>query len=79
MISRRALLAQAAGGLALRGAEQKPNIVLIVADDLGYGDLSSFGATDLRTPHIDSIASRGVRFTNFYANSRCVRPRAPRC
>ena len=51
-----------------------PNIVLIMADDLGYGDLSSFAATDLKTPHVDSIATRGVRFTNYYANSTVCSP-----
>jgi N-acetylgalactosamine-6-sulfatase len=47
----------------------KPNIVLILADDLGYGDLSSYGCPDIRTPNIDSIGARGVRFTRFYDNA----------
>jgi arylsulfatase A-like enzyme len=51
-----------------------PNIVFILADDLGYGDLSCFGATDLRTPHIDSLIGAGIRFTNFYANSSVCSP-----
>lgn len=51
-----------------------PNIVFILADDLGYGDLSSFGATDLRTPHIDSLIGAGIRFTHFYANSSVCSP-----
>jgi N-acetylgalactosamine-6-sulfatase len=46
-----------------------PNIVIILADDLGSGDLSSYGAPDIRTPHIDSLGQHGVRFTNFYANA----------
>lgn len=74
MISRRNLIAQTAGALALRAAEQKPNILLVLADDLGFGDLSSFGAADLGTPNIDSIVQRGVRFTNFYANSPVCSP-----
>ncbi|MDG2389915.1 MAG: sulfatase-like hydrolase/transferase [Planctomycetaceae bacterium] len=45
-----------------------PDIVLIVADNLGYGDLSCYGCPDIKTPHIDSIAEEGVRFTNFYSN-----------
>jgi N-acetylgalactosamine-6-sulfatase len=45
----------------------KPNIVFIVADDMGYADVSSFGAPDLETPHIDKLASEGIRFTNVYA------------
>lgn len=51
-----------------------PNVLLILADDLGYGDLSAFGATDLRTPHVDSLLRAGVRFTNFYANSPVCSP-----
>lgn len=49
----------------------RPNIVLILVDDLGYGDLSSYGATDLESPAIDRLGERGMRFTQFYANS-CV-------
>jgi arylsulfatase A-like enzyme len=60
------------GGIA--HAERLPNIVFIMADDLGYGDLSSYGAADVRAPHIDSIAARGVRFTNYYANSTVCSP-----
>jgi len=51
-----------------------PNIVLILADDLGYGDLSCYGAKDLRAAHIDSLAKNGVRFTNFYANCPVCSP-----
>lgn len=54
--------------LAAAGLPVPPNIVLIVADDLGYGDLSSYGATDIRTPNIDRIGQRGVRFTHCYSN-----------
>ncbi|RRB06877.1 sulfatase-like hydrolase/transferase [Larkinella rosea] len=52
----------------------KPNIVFIIADDLGWGDLSSYGATDLKTPHIDSLMRAGLRFTHFYANSPVCSP-----
>lgn len=55
-------------------AADKPNIVLILVDDLGYGDLQCFGATDLRTPHIDSLMSRGMRFDQFYANCTVCSP-----
>ncbi len=48
---------------------KKPNIVLIVADDLGYGDVGSYGCPDISTPGIDRLAKQGVRFTNFYANA----------
>src|SRR3546814_5884294 len=47
--------------------QQKPNIVVIFMDDMGYGDLASYGATEYRTPHLDRLASEGMRFTHFYA------------
>jgi arylsulfatase A-like enzyme len=54
-----------------------PNVLLILADDLGYGDLSSYGCPDIRTPHIDRLGRQGVRFTQFYANSaECTPSRA---
>ncbi|MCB1018739.1 MAG: sulfatase-like hydrolase/transferase [Acidobacteria bacterium] len=49
--------------------EAKPNIVLIVADDLGYAELSCQGARDLPTPNIDSLAENGIRFTNGYVSA----------
>lgn len=62
----------AAGGAIGLGAETtKPNLVVILADDLGYGDLSSYGAKDIRTPNLDRMAREGLRFSRFYANS-CV-------
>ncbi|MEN8716626.1 MAG: sulfatase-like hydrolase/transferase, partial [Verrucomicrobiales bacterium] len=48
-------------------AADKPNIVFIIADDMGYADISSFGAPDVKTPAIDQIAKDGIRFTNVYA------------
>jgi N-acetylgalactosamine-6-sulfatase len=53
------------------GAEevQRPNILLMVADDLGYGDLGCYGVEDIRTPNIDNLARQGVRLTRFYANA----------
>ena len=56
------------------GAAPKPNVILILADDLGYGDLSSYGATDLKTPHIDQLVEGGMRFSNFYANCPVCSP-----
>lgn len=47
---------------------QKPNIVIILADDLGYGDLGAYGCPDIKTPNLDRLANQGVRFTQFYAN-----------
>ena len=46
---------------------EKPNIVFILADDLGYADLSCYGAKEIQTPNLDKLANEGVRFTNFYA------------
>ena len=48
-------------------AADKPNIVFIIADDMGYADVSSFGAPDVKTPAIDQIAKDGIRFPNVYA------------
>ncbi len=55
-------------------AQARPNIVLIVADDLGYGDLGSYGAPDIRTPNLDRLAREGVRLTQFYANAPVCTP-----
>ncbi|HEY5653215.1 MAG TPA: sulfatase-like hydrolase/transferase, partial [Pontiella sp.] len=58
-------------------AEQKPNILFILADDLGYNDLSIQGSNQIKTPHIDRILSGGVRFTNGYvSNAVCAPSRA---
>ncbi|HJN12373.1 MAG: sulfatase [Pirellulaceae bacterium] len=51
-----------------------PNIVFILADDLGYGDLRCYGSVDIRTPHLDQLAEEGVRFTDFYANAAVCSP-----
>lgn len=55
-------------------ASVKPNIVVIYLDDLGYGDLSAYGATELVTPNIDALASGGIKFTNGYASSATCTP-----
>jgi arylsulfatase len=58
-------------------APSPPNIVLILADDLGYADLGCFGAKDIRTPHLDRLAGQGTRFTSFYvAQAVCTASRA---
>lgn len=54
--------------------QKNPNIIVIYADDLGYGDLSSYGATAIKTPNIDQIADEGIRFTNGYATSATCTP-----
>lgn len=53
---------------------QLPNIVFVMSDDQGYGDLGSYGSQDLDTPHIDRLAREGVRFTDFYANGPTCSP-----
>ena len=55
-------------------AETKPNIVIILADDLGYGDLSCYGARKIRTPHIDRLAKEGVRFTDAHSAASVCSP-----
>lgn len=53
---------------------QRPNIVLLLADDLGYRDLSCYGSTQVQTPYLDQLASEGLRFTDFYAGSAVCSP-----
>ena len=55
-------------------AIEKPNILIIYADDLGYGDVSSYESGTLQTPNIDKIANNGIRFTNGYASSATCSP-----
>lgn len=55
-------------------AKERPNFVIIFADDLGYGDVGSFGATDIRTPHLDQMAAEGLRFASFYSVSPVCSP-----
>jgi arylsulfatase A len=57
----------------LHGAE-KPNVIVIMADDMGYGDVSCYGATSLKTPHIDKLASEGLRFTSGYCSASTCTP-----
>jgi arylsulfatase A-like enzyme len=54
----------------------RPNVVLIVTDDVGYADFSSYGARDIRTPNIDSLARDGTKLTDFYASPLCTSTRA---
>ena len=65
------------GGVSPGWARQPappPNVLLIVTDDLGYGDLGSYGASDVRTPNIDRLAAEGVRLTDFYASGATCTP-----
>src|SRR5947199_6852333 len=72
------------GGLAIVSAGHRvapqptrpPNIVIILADDLGYGDLGSFGSPNIRTPRLDAMAAEGQKWTNFYGQPVCSPSRA---
>jgi arylsulfatase A-like enzyme len=78
VIAASALLAPALALVTAPAAAQvvsvRPNVVLIITDDMGYGDLSSYGSTDIRTPNIDRLARAGVRMTQFYANAMMCTP-----
>ena len=53
---------------------KKPNIIFIIADDLGYGDIGCYGQQKIETPHLDQMAKKGLRFTQFYAGSTVCAP-----
>ncbi|NUN03496.1 MAG: sulfatase-like hydrolase/transferase, partial [Bryobacteraceae bacterium] len=75
MMNRREFLASSAAGLL--GAEttaSKPNIIFLLADDLGYGDLSCYGQKRFSTPNLDRVAAEGTRFTQAYAGSTVCAP-----
>ncbi len=55
-------------------AAERPNILLIMADDLGWSDIGCYGATDIKTPHIDKLAEQGCQLINFYSNSNVSSP-----
>ena len=71
-----AVLASAARGAPAAAPTQarRPNFIVILADDLGYGDLSCYGQKRFQTPHLDRLASEGVRFTRHYAGSSVCAP-----
>src|SRR5687768_15721848 len=56
------------------GAKRPPNIIHFVGDDVGYDDLSCYGAAKIRTPNLDNLASQGMRFTSFYAPAALCTP-----
>jgi arylsulfatase A-like enzyme len=82
MLTRREFLAASAAvtvsasreGLAQAASGAKPNILFILADDLGWGDLSCYGRPDFKTPVLDDLAARGIRLTQAYANSSSCSP-----
>lgn len=61
-------------GATAQRKSQKPNVIFIYADDLGYGDLSSYGATKISTPNIDRLAQEGLKFTNAHTTSGTCTP-----
>ncbi|HUS07351.1 MAG TPA: arylsulfatase, partial [Bryobacteraceae bacterium] len=75
-MNRRAFLTAFAGSPLsfAQPAARKPNIIFILADDLGYGDLGCYGQTKTQTPNIDKLASEGIRFTQAYAGSTVCAP-----
>jgi arylsulfatase A-like enzyme len=70
------ILCALCGVSAAAKVSQKPNIIVILADDLGYGDLGCYGAKDIATPHIDRMAHEGAKFTSFYVAPVCTPTRA---
>ena len=60
--------------VAVSRAAEKPNIIVIMADDLGYGDVGCYGATKVKTPYIDQLAGEGVRFTSGYCSASTCTP-----
>jgi len=87
-VSRRGFVGALAGGAAAAGlagcaqraatadglAARKPNVVVLFADDMGYGGLGCFGSSDIATPNIDRMAAEGTRFTDFYCSSPVCTP-----
>ena len=68
------LLVSSLSGAFAGAAQQRPNVVFILADDLGYGDIGAFGQTKIRTPRLDQMAREGMRFTDHYAGSPVCGP-----
>ncbi len=66
--------ANASRSSAGRSAAKKPNIIFIMADDMGYGDLSCYGATKIKTPNMDALAADGIRFTDAHSPSAVCTP-----
>lgn len=61
-------------GASLMGAQERPNVIVVLADDLGFGDVSAYGSKTISTPNIDRLANGGACFTNAYASSATSTP-----
>lgn len=68
------LLATTTAYAAAQPGKRPPNFIIILADDLGYGDLGSYGHPTIRTPHLDALAQEGMRFTQFYVSANVCSP-----
>lgn len=68
------LLTALAAAQSAKAPPKRPNVVLILVDDMGYGDLSCYGCRDIKTTHIDKLAAGGVRLTDFYSNGPVCTP-----
>lgn len=69
-----ALCLAAVCAVPVPAVEERPNVIFILADDLGWADLGCYGSTFHRTPHLDRLAARGVRFTQAYAAAPLCSP-----
>src|SRR5689334_16716013 len=69
------LLIGPCAAVAAPAAETRPNILIILSDDMGFSDLGCYGS-EIKTPNLDKLAAEGVRFTQFYNNARCCPTRA---
>ncbi|MBL8178280.1 MAG: arylsulfatase [Bryobacterales bacterium] len=75
-MNRRTFLASSLGAAAAQAAGKSPNVILVITDDQGYGDLGCHGNPVIRTPHLNALHSRSVRFTNFHVSPTCAPPRS---
>jgi arylsulfatase A-like enzyme len=69
-----AALAPAAARADEPAGRKRPNVIVVLTDDMGYADLGCYGSKDIRTPHIDALAKQGARFTDFYSNGPVCTP-----